>query len=223
MREDSKRSKILGAIVIVLTLFGWLFLLTVTSNTDDVELPSQVTSKAVPKVEPTQVQSPRPERTPHKPPSQSRIIYVVAQNVPSVWGLQAVLKAWSAAKYTDSRLVVSCPVANPCVTVKMDPKLAKTDNAAVTDFGYNNTIVIRLNPLVKTPLEAQSTMCHEYGHVLGAPHIKGTANSCMPASGDYRVLPTKVDLSVVDRLGHWDLEKMYQSAFREVDVRVLPK
>jgi hypothetical protein len=186
------------------------------------ERPSRVTSTPLRGVESSQPVSPRPKRIPHVPTSQSITIYVEATGVHSYWGLQAVLTAWSAAKYVDLKEVKECPPTAPCVKVFEDKKIDPLD-AATTDFVYPDNFVIHLNPAIKGSFEAQSATCHEVGHVIGMPHLKGISNSCMPAIGDFRTVPSKLDLSYADSLGHWSWQSAYDSAFKEVDIRTLPR
>jgi hypothetical protein len=147
---------------------------------------------------------------------------VAAPNLASKWGLDYVLAGWKDAKYTDFKRVTSCPVAAICVTIKED-KAIPDDDAGLTSFGYRGDIYIDLNPAITSPFEAQSTVCHELGHVLGLGHITGTKNSCMPAKGDYRILPSSLDIRMADRLGHWQLQKMYETSGKTVDIRDVPK
>ena len=118
--------------------------------------------------------------------------------------------------------MLQCPSAAPCITVKVY-KLPK-DTAAVAQYSWNySELEIRLNPIVKDHREAQSALAHEFGHLLGAPHITGTANSVMQPVGVYRLLPTRLDIETVDRLGRWQLEKMYENSGKTVDARALPR
>lgn len=164
----------------------------------------------------------RPERKPETPTSTSLTFYVVSENVPRYWGLSEVLAGWKLAKYSDFKYAKACPVAAPCITVrikKLDPSYA-----AQAQFGYRSQeLFINLNPIVTSHREAESSLAHEFGHLLGAPHIVGTADSVMQPIGIYRLLPSKLDIETVDRLGHWDLEKMAANAAKTVDVRSAPR
>lgn len=166
--------------------------------------------------------SPTTKLTPIKPLTWVTIIYVVKKNVPSIWNVEAALAGWKAAKYSDFKLVTECPVAEPCVTIRPDSNLDKKYGGQ-TSFSYDPAdIVITLTTLKMSSIEAKETMCHELGHVLGEPHIKGTHDTCLLATSNYplsyRTKPTKLDLKVVDDLGHWQLEKMAISADKELDV-----
>ena len=166
--------------------------------------------------------SPRPKHETHNPTSDSLTIYVVALNVDNEWGLQAVLAGWNMARYTTLKQIDRCPVASVCVVIRENAKI-NPKYAALTSFYVDHSITIDLNPAVTNRIEAQSSLCHEFGHVLGAGHVKGSHDSCMPATGDYRVVPTALDLSLVDRLGRWQFDKMFKSSGKDVDVRRLPR
>lgn len=162
-------------------------------------------------------QSPIPKVTTKKPTSQSRTIYYTATGISSYWGVPIILRAWSVAKYEDLKLVNECPATEACVNIVLDPKIDK-DDAAVTDF-YTDHLVIRLNPAITNPFEGQSALCHEVGHTLGLPHFIGTTNSCMPAIGDFRIVPSQIDLKVLDSFGHWTLESAFKTSRKDIDVR----
>lgn len=180
--------------------------------------PEQTVSSAEPG---STVLGSKPEREPHKPTSPIVTIYVVDAGISPIWGLDNAIAGWKLAKWTDIRKVAVCPVARPCVTVS-EKKLDKLE-AGRTDF--NEPMGIYLNSsLIWEPFKAQSTLAHEFGHILGAPHIVGTSNTLMTAKdGFYRTKPTALDLRVVDSLGRWDLEKMYVESGKTVDARALPR
>lgn len=212
---------------LILVLLAILIIVVAKCTPSETRIPRSVTSPDWPKqavspaVPMTPGPMPRPERTPHKPTSQSLLFYVVDENVPKYWGLQAVITGWESAKYSDFKLVKQCPTA-PCITIRIDSKLPD-DTAAEAEFGGTySELVVRLNPIVKEHREAQSSLAHEFGHLLGAPHIVGTANSVMQPIGIYRILPTALDIETVDRLGNWQLEKMYVNSGKTVDARALP-
>ena len=225
-REGKPVTKRGTLIIVVVGLIIWAVIL-LTTPTQVVKVPireltvpphwpGQTVTSPVPTIP---VPVPVPKVTPQKPTSQSRTIYYTATGILNYWGVKPVLKAWSAAKYEDLKLVVQCPATEACVTIKLDYSIDPGD-AAVTDF-YTDHMVIRLNPAIRSPFEAQSAVCHEVGHTLGLPHLVGTINSCMPAIGDYRVTPSVTDLKVLDRLGHWTLKSAYESSRKDVDVRKL--
>jgi hypothetical protein len=226
-----RRKGEIGRYVFLLAiLIFWLAVLYVftkaPSTTDDVPrkaLPSaQVTAQPGSKV--LTGQTPRPERTPHKPISQGINIYVVDTGISPVWGLNKAITGWKKARWTDIILVKSCPVARPCITVS-EKDLTKTE-AGRTNFGYRvEDITIYLNAsLIWDPFKAQSTLAHEMGHTLGAPHITGTSKTLMTAKdGFYRTMPTDLDIKAVDDLGPWQLEKMYEASGKTLDVRQAPK
>lgn len=166
-------------------------------------------------------QVPRPKHETHEPSSDSLAIYVVAQNVGNEWGLQAVLAGWNKARYTTIKQTNICPVASVCVVVRENAKI-NPKFAALTSFYTDHSIIIDLNPAVRENFEAQSSLCHEFGHVLGEGHVKGTHDTCMTAVESYRVLPTQLDLSMVDKLGRWQFDKMFKSSGKTVDVSRLP-
>ena len=211
-----------GVMVIGLALFSGVLAWHQPSAHRYVEGPSQVTVSTLPGLETSQGPSPTPKVINTNPVSQNTTIYYKATEIPEYWGVRAVLAAWSVAKYEDLKLVAECPEGNvPCVDIVLDPKINKLD-AAETDF-YASYMSIRLNPAIRTPFEAQSTICHEVGHTLGLPHIKGTANSCMPAMGDYIRRPSKLDLSLVNARGPWSFDEAYNGTLKDIDVRDLPK
>lgn len=195
------------------------------------QIPRSVTSPDWPKQavsSPSQTvsaPSTRPKRGPDKPKTQGIIIYVVDKGINPIWDIDGALAGWKDAKWTDFRKVNSCPVAKPCVTV--EEKKSLDDNVAgETLFGYSvDDIVINLNPvLIWEPFQAQSTIAHELGHTLGAPHVVGTNNTLMTAKDAYyRLIPSALDLRLVDSLGPWTLEKMYVDSGKTVDVRSQPK
>lgn len=211
--------------------FGILFIWAKAPSTT-VDVPRSETGKALPLVsispEPGSTvvigQTPRSEREPHKPISQGINIYVVDTGISPVWGLDKAITGWKKARWTDLIKVKSCPVARPCITVS--EKQLSPNQAGVTNFGYrveDNTIELN-SALIWEPFKAQSTLAHEMGHILGAPHIKGTADTLMTEKdGFYRTQPTDLDLKIVDDLGPWQLEKMYESSGKTLDVRKAPK
>ena len=85
-----------GLIIALLTL---LVLTTAFArcSPSETRIPRSVTSPdwplqtVSPAVQPEPLQSPRPERKPHVPTSQSLRFYVVSENVPSYWGLDKVI------------------------------------------------------------------------------------------------------------------------------------
>lgn len=169
--------------------------------------------------------SPVPTSTPkqntHKPSPASTTIYVVS-HVNSLWHVGDAIIGWKLAKYTDFKLVKQCPVTAPCVTIRMNESLP-SDTAAETSFTTNpNEILMDLNPVVTSSKEAENTVSHELGHVLGAPHIVGTLDTVMAPIGVYRVLPTRLDVRVVDALGRWDSEKMYENSGKTLDMSHQP-
>lgn len=210
-----------AVMVIGLALFTGLLAWPRTPGHLPVQRSPQVTVSTLPGLELTPVPSPLPKVTPLKPTSQSVTIYYTATGIPKYWGIKAVLKAWSVAKYEDLKLVNTCPLGVPCVDIAFDNKIDPND-AAQTYF-FASTISIRLNPAITQSFEAQATICHEVGHTLGLPHIKGTVNSCMPAMGDYRTIPSKLDLQLVNGFGHWTAETAQQTTLKDIDVRDLPK
>lgn len=209
-----------GAIVlfIVLVIIGVVFVKCSPSTVDPKTLPNQPKQTVS---SPVQV-SPVPKVTPKPPTSQSLTFYVVSKNVPSYWGLDNVLAGWKLAKYSNFRQITACPLAAPCITISVT--ILDADTAAQATFGSNyGSLFIDLNPIVLDQREAQSALAHEFGHLLGAPHIMGTHNTVMNPIGVYQVLPTKLDIETVDRLGHWQIGKMAESSTKTVDVRSAPQ
>lgn len=219
---------------IAFLLIFWLgvLYLFVKPPSNDVKMPAREAGKALPSAQITALpsptvstgQTPRSEREPHESQYPDVTIYVVDAGISPIWALDSAITGWKKAKWTDIIKVKACPVARPCVTVA-EKRLAK-DEAGQTNFGYrveDNTIYLN-SSLIWEPFEAQSTLAHEFGHILGAPHIKGTANTLMTeVDGFYRTKPTTLDLKVVDDLGPWELEKMYESSGKTLDVRNQPK
>lgn len=222
----TKKEVVISVTIVIVLGLVWFLILQFSGVSPKIPAPQTTPSKplqALSSPVPTaSVPTPRVERTPAKAINPVTTIYVVAPNLAPKWGLDYVLAGWKAAKYSDFKRVTSCPVASICVQVK-ENKSIPADDAGLTSFGYRGDIYMDLNPAITNPFEAQSTVCHEFGHVLGLGHIKGTHNSCMPAIGDYRILPSMLDIRMTDRLGHWQLEKMYKSSGKTVDIRDLPK
>lgn len=181
------------------------------------EQPKQAVSSPV---QVTPAPSPRPERKPHTPTSTSLTIYVVSQVSDKFWGVSNTMLGWKSAKYTDFKTAAVCPVAAPCIRI-YESKLPY-DVAAQATFTDSWYMYIELNPMVTTHSEAQSALGHEFGHLLGAPHIVGTMDTIMSPIGVYHLLPTKRDIAEVDSLGRWQLEKMYVESGKTVDVRSAP-
>lgn len=212
----------IGLIIGVVSLWGVLQFIPPPG----VRLPVPADSPKQPLSSPSQAYRspiPRPERKPETPTSTSLTFYVVSENVPREWGLVNVLAGWKSAKFSSFKQASGCPVAAPCITIYMykfaDKRVAGQANFTDDYSGLN----IKLNPSVKNTREMQSTLSHEFGHLLGAPHIAGTNNTVMNAVDVYRTLPTALDIQTVDRLGNWELEKMYENSGKTVDVRTAPK
>jgi hypothetical protein len=204
---------LMAAVIWVITLLVGPTEYTIPSP---LSTPSQGISIHLPKVQPRVVESPTSE------PRETKI-YVEYRTVPSYWGIGRVITGWNLAVNTDFVPVTKCPNSKPCVKIRINPKLDHY-TAAETSFGYRNDIYIDLNPEVTNPREAQSTACHEMGHVLGLPHINGTVNTCMTAKDKfYRTLPSSLDLKLANSYGKWDGNKMYSLSEKTVDVRSLPK
>jgi hypothetical protein len=224
-RERKVKEAVLSFGVVVAASAIWISLLTFWPSTDS-RIPQplhdprsapvshrQTVTSPVP---PVQVLSPTPEHKETK-------IYIVSKGIPSYWGISKVILGWNLDKYADFVPVNTCPSFQPCVTVKLNPKLPNT-TAAETSFGYRNDITIALNPIITNSWNAQSTACHEMGHVLGLGHIKGTSKTCMTAKdGFYRALPSSLDIRLANGLGEWNLEKMYTLSGKDIDVRDAPK
>jgi hypothetical protein len=213
---------------LIFLLVGILIIVIVRWSPSTVDAPKTITDRPLQALSSASqspgVQIPRPERSPHKPASQGVVIYVVDTGISPVWGLESAISGWKKARWTDFRLIASCIPLRPCVTVA-EKSLAK-DEAGQTNFSYKveETTIYLNSAIIWEPFVAQSTLAHEMGHVLGAPHIAGTNNTLMTAKdGFYRTQPTALDLQIVDALGPWELEKMYESSGKTVDVRTAPK
>jgi hypothetical protein len=226
-RSSRKASKV-GVIVLVVGLIAWGLILSFGPRTSRIPDPQSTPSLTHTAPEPASTvtigQVPRSGVRPHKNTSPVITVYVVDVKVPSRWGLTAVVNGWQKAFWTRLEYAKSCPKDEVCVVVKED-KTLKFPTAAQTLYSnYSKVINVNLNPGVKSPIEAQSTLCHEFGHTLGAPHVKGTVNTCMtPINAFYRVTPTRVDLRLVDSLGRWEIQKMYDESGKTVDARTQPK
>ena len=170
----------------------------------------------------TQVQTPTP--------NPITTIYVVDKGVREEWGLQAAVNSWQRAKFTDIIFVKVCPAdwKIACVTISEVTNMSM-DFAGEATFNLTpKQMTIHLNALVTwtTEAEKQTTVCHEFGHILGLAHITFSQNSCMWNGGTYQKWPrraTNLDLKMVDRLGSWDIEKMYDSSSKDVAIPVAPK
>lgn len=217
MKRGRRNKVILGVIGLIVLVSGVRYAPSLTRQTPPQQPRQAVTSH----VEVTPAPSPRPERKPHTPTSTSLTIYVVSLVNDKFWGVSATMLGWKMAKYTDFKPAKVCPLAAPCIKI-YESKLPY-DIAAQATFTYSWYMYIELNPLVTTHSEAQSALGHEFGHLLGAPHIVGTMDTIMSPSGVYHLLPTKRDIAVVDGLGRWQLEKMYVESGKTVDVRSAPK
>lgn len=220
-RSRAKKASRPSIVVLVIGLAIWVLVLSIGPSTVKVptrSVPSD--SNSLPTPSPSEspgVPTPRSEREPHKSTSPVVTIYVVNSGISEKWHLATAIAGWNKARWTKLSIVPSCPVAEPCVVIREDKKIDPRYDGE-TLFRNDGSITIRLNPVVNNLIEAQNTICHEFGHVLGAPHIKGTHNTCMAAIDVYRVLPSSLDLSVVDGLGRWEFEKMYQSSGKDLDV-----
>lgn len=222
--EISRGGKPKWGLIIFLAI---LLIVVVKCTPSETRIPRSVTSPDWPKqtlspaVQPTPGQLPRPERQPEKPTSSVLTIYVVSVVDNKLWGVNAAIAGWKPAKYTDFQLVKHCPIATPCVLISkgnLGPFVA-----AQAEYGYRmQDLFIKVNPIITSHKEAQSALVHELGHLIGAPHIVGTHNTVMNPIGIYRLLPTKSDIQTVDRLGRWQLEKMYESSGKTLDVRAVP-
>lgn len=214
----------------------WLILLLILAlvvifakwHPSETRIPRSVTSPDWPKqavsspVQATPGPVSRPERKPEKPTSSVLTIYVVSTVNDKFWGVSAAIAGWKSAKYTDFKLAKRCPIAAPCIKVTTY-KYLDFKVAAQAEFGYRmQDLFIKVNPIITSHKEAQSALAHEFGHVIGAPHIVGTHNTVMNPIGIYRLLPSKTDVQTVDRLGRWQLEKMYESSGKTLDVRTVP-
>ena len=227
-QEGKPEPKLWTFVILVVGLTIWIVVLML-SPTQAVKVPigelptyrhspQQAVTPPVPSLS---VGTPTPKVTTKKPTSQSRTIYYTATGISSYWGISIVLASWSQAKYEDLKLVTTCPATEACVEITLDPKIDKRD-AAITDF-YTDHLGIRLNPAITNPFEAQSAVCHEIGHTLGLPHFVGTRNSCMPATGDFRVVPSQLDLRILDSFGRWTLKTAFETSRKDIDVGKLPQ
>lgn len=151
-------------------------------------------------------------------------ICVAATEIPKSWGLAHVLVDWNLAdKYVDFVLSNQC-ASSAASTVRVTLGNLPSDTAAETRFGsYCCDISLVVNRTLKSTWIAKSTLCHEFGHVLGLPHISGTVDTCMTAVNNfYRTRPTKLDTRLVNGYGTWGFEKMYELSGKDVDVRGQP-
>jgi len=168
-----------------------------------------------------------------QPTPQSIItqIYVVNKNVSSDWGLEEAIEGWERAKFTQITFVKVCPVAwnSPCVTLSEVNNLDIKFAGETTFNNYPKQMTIHLNSRITWmgEPEKQTTVCHEFGHILGLPHITNRQDTCMWIGvGVYKKYPrraTNLDLKMVDRLGSWDINKMYESSGKDLAIPLAPK
>ena len=225
LTRQERRVRLLSIVIFMLLGATIVYAFAFLAWPKRVEMPP-VERRPVPAVQPSTVPPSHVPSigVPSPTPKPTKVtIFVVANGIPDYWNIDKVVSGWNKAEHTVFTPVAMCPSFYPCVTVKMDSKIDK-DYAAETTFGYRNDITIKLNPTVTNSWDAQSTACHEFGHVLGLGHISGTANTCMTAKdGFYRALPTRLDLKYADSFGDWDLSKMYTLSGKDIDVRTAPK
>lgn len=167
----------------------------------------------------------RVPRTPVPSPTPKPVktqINVVTKGIDSYWSINRATAEWNnLLKYTILIPVAECVSSVPCVTIKYS-KLPR-DTAALTSFGYRNDLTMELNPVVKDPREAKATATHELGHVLGVPHIVGTANTVMNPQDVYRTTPGSIDVQYANSDTTWTVAEAYDSSSKEVDARAVPR
>lgn len=186
--------------------------------------PSQVTSTPEPGSQVTLGQVPAPEVLTVQ-------IYVVDKNVSPEWGIREAIEGWQRAKYTQIIFVKACPADwnIACVTVSEVNNMSLDYAGETIFYTLPRQMVIHLNKKVTwtTHQEKQTTVCHEFGHILGLAHINYTKKTCMWNGGDYGLdwpqKATNLDLKLVDRLGPWEIQKMYDSSRKDVAIPVAPK
>jgi hypothetical protein len=211
---------LLSAAIIVSLLVGWLVFLQVT--TEPVKLPVEVTQSAHPRAGAVP-RSAEPPVTP-TPGSGETKIYVVVKDVPSEWQISRVMSEWNLAdRYVDFVPISKCIMYEPCLTVKMGRFEEETTAGETSFIGDGFSIDIIFNRNIKSSFIAKSVACHEFGHVLGMPHVKGTANTCMTAvDGAFRGRPSQIDSRLVNSFGEWGYQKMYELSGKDVDIRSMP-
>lgn len=160
----------------------------------------------------------------HRSEPKETKIYVVATGVPYYWSVKGTIVDWNLAdRYADFILAETCPQLVPCVHVKMG-KFPNTTAAETSFMDDYDSINVVLNNSIHNDWVAHSTLCHEFGHVLGLPHITGTVNTCMtPLDGFYRTRPSVIDTRLVNSFGEWEFEKMYELSGKDIDIRSQPK
>lgn len=176
---------------------------------------------------PSQSATPAPEASPKRKVTKVYIISSLPKYYELRYNLEEVVAAWQKTKWTSIGIRKTCPVAKGlyaydevCVFIKEVKLSAKFAGQTYWRDGYID-IHINLNARMYIQHEQQATLCHEIGHVLGAPHIK-SRQSCMIDVDTGAKLPSKTDIAFVDSLGEWNFEKMYDSAVRTIDSSQLP-
>lgn len=164
----------------------------------------------------------------HHPETLITTINVVDKlNVPK-WHLTQVLADWNKVKLIKFKLVKTCITYQPCVTVKiknLEPYKPGEITVGQAEWGDDAwDMSITLNPFQLSAKYAQSTLCHEFGHIIGIGHVLENPKSsrviktCMKAEDDFApVSPSYLDIKLANRLGPWSWEKSQETSGKDID------
>jgi len=144
------------------------------------------------------------------PEVHTAILVVDKLNKPQ-WQLKAIIADWNKVELEQFYIVNQCVTTyGPCVTIE-SKTLPQKDYLGQLDFRSGPAdMVITVVPN-QTNIEAQATICHELGHVLGLGHIsKKGITSCMSDWGN-TTRPSNLDIYHVNHLGSWDYTRVWQS------------
>jgi matrixin len=200
-----------------LTIGAALMLLCSGCLTPDLDAFPRRSAPDSPRTSPSAEVQPSPVPTPAKKRNQVTNIYVVAP-IASKWGLPEVLVGWNKAKWVDLKLARQCPLQAqvPCVTITESNSIPGNDMGETIFYNTPSSLQIHVDHNIRNYREAQSTLCHELGHIMGLGH-SNRQDTCMTIERVGPLVPTERDLLMVDRLGYWTLEKVGTSSGRDID------
>lgn len=144
-----------------------------------------------------------------------------------LYNLEEVIAGWQKAKWTKLELVNKCPIqsyTDTRICLVLSERNMAEHYAGESVFEKYVGLFIYLNKSLRfrSQYEQQTTLCHEFGHILGLGHTK-TKKSCMKNVELGTSLPTKLDIDLVNALGPWEFGRMsVSSAHENVDTAQLP-